>query len=293
MPADWESRMTIREIVEQSLYYARTCRSLWIFGFVVGLASGGSNGGGRSGDAGGAGGAAAAAGTVFGLFATEIAIAVVAIALVAVVAGLVLRFLSEGALIEGVVGARRGAALTTRQGFRAGWAHCGVLLQIGLLYFAAVIASLVLLAAPCALAFRAFGATAGILFAIPAVIVAVPWLITLSLVQAFAFRIAVLEDRRALDAIRKARLFLHGRLVHGLKLMVADVVGTLAITLIALLVIAPVVLLLAASAMLLGVVPMIVAGALILLPVSFVLTAILGTYRSSVWTLGYLTQVEA
>ena len=42
-------------------------------------------------------------------------------------------------------------------------------------------------------------------------------------------RIAVLENRRALDAIGKARLFLHGRLVHGLKLMVAAFVGTLVI----------------------------------------------------------------
>ena len=33
--------MTIREIVRQGFYYARTCRSLWLFGFFVGIASGG------------------------------------------------------------------------------------------------------------------------------------------------------------------------------------------------------------------------------------------------------------
>ena len=38
--------MTIREIIGQGFYYARTCRSLWLFGFFVGIASGGSNGGG-------------------------------------------------------------------------------------------------------------------------------------------------------------------------------------------------------------------------------------------------------
>jgi len=54
-----------------------------------------------------------------------------------------------------------------------------------------------------------------------------PWLVTLYLVQAFASRIAVLENRHAFDAIRKSRLFLHGRLMHGLKLIVAMFVGTL------------------------------------------------------------------
>ena len=45
------------------------------------------------------------------------------------------------------------------------------------------------------------------------------------------WRIAVLENRHALDAIGKARLFLHGRLMHGLKLIVATFVGTLGIVL--------------------------------------------------------------
>ena len=121
-----------------------------------------------------------------------------------------------------------------------------------------------------------------------------PWLVTLYLVQAFASRIAVLENRRALDAIRKARLFLHGRLVHGLRLMVASFVGTLVII----------------DPRLRGAacpwcccwwrwprcctsVPSSSSGCLLLLPVFGVLTAMLGTFRSSVWTIGYVTQVEA
>ncbi len=43
--------------------------------------------------------------------------------------------------------------------------------------------------------------SAAILYGIPAIIVAVPWLVTLYLVQAFAWRIAVLENRHAIDAI--------------------------------------------------------------------------------------------
>jgi hypothetical protein len=284
--------MTIREIVGQGFYFARTCRSLWVFGFIVGIASGGSNGGGNSGGDSTAGGAAAF-GTLLSFFATEAAVAAVAALLVLAVAGLVLRFLSEGALIEGVVRARRGGVMTTGEGFRAGWSHWGVLFRIGLLYVAALVVSVAILAAPCLLAWWAIGPIGAAVAALPAVVVAVPWLITLSLLQAFAMRIAVLENRRAVDAIRKARLFLHGRIVLGLKIMVATFIGSLAIMLLSVLVIGPVVLLLAALAIVVPVPPLIAIGVLVLVPIGCVLTAMLGTYRSSVWTIGYLTQVES
>jgi hypothetical protein len=292
LPQNWESRMTIREIVGQAFFYARTCRSLWLFGFIVGAASGGSNGGGNTGGDGSAGGAAAF-GTVLSLFATEAAVAAVVVLVLVALVGVLLRFLSEGALIEGVVRARRGGALTTGEGFRAGWAHWGVLLRIGLLYAAALVVSVALLAAPCLLAFWTFGPIGAVLTGLPALVVAVPWLITLSLVQAFAMRIAVLENRRAVDAIYKARLFLHGRIIHGLKLMVATFIGSLAITVLSVLVIGPVVLLLVALSTVLPVLPLIAIGLLVLLPAVCVLTAMLGTYRSSVWTIGYVTQVES
>ena len=284
--------MTIREIVGQGFHYARTCRSLWLFGFVVGIASGGSNGAGNSGGDGGAGGAAVF-GSLLSSFATEIAVVLVLFVLASTVAGFVLRFLSEGALIEGVVRARQGAAMTTLEAFRAGWAHWGVLFRIGLLYFAALIVSVGVLVAPCLLALRAFGLIGAVVAGLGAVVIAVPWLITLSLVQAFAMRIAVLENRRAFDAIAKARLFLHGRLIHGLKLMVATFIGSLAIMVLSVLVIGPVVLLLAALGTVLPVLPLIVVGLLVVLPAVCVLTAMLGTYRSSVWTIGYLSQVDA
>ena len=284
--------MTIREIVGQGFYYARTCRSLWLFGFFVGIASGGSNGGGGGGGDGSAGGGAALGG-LLSFFATEGAVAAVALVLVIAAAGIVMRYLSEGALIEGIVRARQGGVMTMRDGFRAGWAHWGVLVRIALLYFAAIVGSVAVLVAPCLVALKAFGPLGAGLLGVPAVLVAVPWFVTLSLVQAFALRIAVLENRRAVDAIGKARLFLHGRLIHGLKLMVADFVGTLGLTVLAVVVIAPVVLLLVALAMVLPVWPLMVVGCLVLLPAACVFTAMLGTFRSSIWTIGYLTQAEA
>jgi hypothetical protein len=121
----------------------------------------------------------------------------------------------------------------------------------------------------------------------------VPWLITLYLIQAFASRIAVLENRHALDAIAKARLFLHGRIQHGLKLIVAMLAGTFAMILVGIVTIVPVVLLLVALVPVLNVLPVVVLGGLVLLPAIYVLTAVVGTFRSAVWTLGYVTQVEA
>ena len=286
--------MTIAELVEQGFHYARTCRSLWLFGFFVGIASGGSNGGGGGGgDTGSAAGAAASVG-LFGVSVSGSTMAMTALVISLVLAAIfVMRFVGEGALIEGVVRARQGGTMTTREGFRAGWAHWGVLVRIGLLYFAAMVVSVALLVAPCAIAFRVVGPAGAALLAIPALVVGVPWLVTLSLVQAFAARIAVLENRRALDAITKARLFLHGRIVHGLKLVVATLLGTLVIVLLGLAVMAPIALLLAALIPVLRPAPVIVLGCVVLVPAFCVFTAIAGTFRSSIWTIGYVTQVDS
>jgi hypothetical protein len=275
--------MTISEITRQGLHYARTCKSLWLFGFFVGMASGASSGGAGGGDGAG-GGWSVGIGAV--AFSVEEIAPIVVVIIVAILAVIVMRFVSEGALIEGVVRARQGGTMTTREGLRAGWAHWGVLVRIALLYVAA-------LAAPCVIALQALGPLVGLALALPAVVIVVPWLLTLHLVQAFAARIAVLENRHALDAIGKARLFLHGRLMHGLTLIVATFVGTILIAAAGLVVVVPVVLLLVALLPVLRLLPVVVLGCLVLLPAIYVLTAVLGTFRSSIWTIGYLTQVES
>ena len=227
-----------------------------------------------------------------GFSPAEIAV-IAGVIVVALAALIVMRFVSEGALIEGVARARKGGAMTTREGFRAGWAHWGVLVRIALLYVAAFIGSLVLLVAPCVLAVQALGLLGGVAFGLPALLIAVPWLVTLYLVQAFASRIAVLENRHALDAIGKARLFLHGRLMHGLTLLVASFVGSLLIIFAGLVVVVPAVLLLVAVMPVLRIVPVVVIGCLVLLPAIYVWAAMVGTFRSAIWTIGYVTQVES
>lgn len=282
--------MTTTEIIRQGFYYARTCKSLWLFGFFVAMASGGSSGGGGGGDGAG-GGWSAGIGPV--AFSVEEIAPIILVIIFAIPAVIVMRFVGEGALIEGVARSRKGGTMTTREGFRAGWAHWGVLVRIALLYFAAIVGSVALLAAPCVIALQALGPLGGIALGIPALVIAVPWLVTLYLVQAFAARIAVFENRHALDAIGKARLFLHGRLMHGLTLMVATFVGTLLIVLVGLVVVVPVSLLLVALIPVVRIVPVIVLGCFVLLPVIYVWAAIVGTFRSSIWTIGYVTQVES
>ena len=145
-----------------------------------------------------------------------------------IVAFVILKFLSTGALIEGVKRARRNGAMTVREGFREGWAHWGVLFRVALLYVPLSFGSVAVLAGACYLVWLSFGSPAMFVAAGVAILVGVPWLLTLYMWQAFAERIAVLENRRALDAMRKARLFLHGRLQLGLKLLVAAFLGVLA-----------------------------------------------------------------
>ncbi len=248
--------MTISEIIKQGLYYARTCKSLWLFGFVVGTASGSSSGVG--GGQGAGGGWSVGIGPV--AFSVEEIAPIVHLIILAFLVLIVVRSLGEGALIEGVARAHRGGTMTIREGFRAGWAHWGVLVRIALLYFAVSIGSLAVLAAPCVLAVQALGPLGGVVLGIPLLLVGAPWLVTLYLVQTYAARIAVLENRHAFDAIGKSRLFLHGRLMQGLRLLAAMFVGTLVVVFLGLLVTIPLALLLIALIPVQRLAPVIVVG---------------------------------
>jgi hypothetical protein len=276
--------MTIRDLVAQGLHYARTCRSLWLFGFFM-AASGGSNGG--------AGGGAGNSGAGASALPPPFWVALIAVVVILAAMAFVMRFVSEGALIEGIVLARQGRHMTTGDGFRAGWAHWGVLFRIGVLYVLAMIAAVAVFMIPCVIAFRAFGAAGGLAVGIPALVVTLPIIITVVLLQAFAARIAVLEHRTALDAIYKARLFLHGRIRHGLKLIVATFAGTFVIGAIGAAAVAPIALLLVALTRVLQIGPVFALGAVALVPIGAVVAAMIGTLRSSIWTIGYLTQVDS
>jgi hypothetical protein len=81
--------------------------------------------------------------------------------------------------------------------------------------------------------------------------------------------------------------------MHGLRLIAGMFVGTLLIGFVGLVVMVSVALLLVALIPVLRLVPVIVLGCLVLLPAIYVFSAMLGTLRSSIWTIGYVTQVES
>ena len=275
--------MNIVDIIKEALRIARTHKSLWLFGFLVGLGAPGVGGGGGGGGGPPAEAVAAEPGRI---------VLLVLVGCLLVLGFVMLKFVSTAALIEGVKRARENRSLTVREGFREGWAHWGVLFRVAVLYFVINAVSVALLVGLTLLAGRLFGSVGSVVVGIPAVIAGVPWLVTTYIWQAFAERIAVLEDRRAIDAVRKARLFLHGRLQHGLKIAVAGFLGVVAIGAVGAAVALPVGGLLAGATLLWGVFPSVALGILTLLPAVFVIVAFIGIMTSSVWTIGYLTQVE-
>ncbi len=278
--------MSVFDLIKEALRIARTHKSLWLFGFFAGLGGGFNFGGGGGGVQ-----APLPPAAVTGPDPARVVLVIVA-ALAVIAVFVVVKFLATGALIEGVKRARGNGSMTVREGFREGWAHWGVLFRVALLYLPLYVGSVLLLGGGCALVFRAAGTPAGVVAAVVAVLVGVPWLLTLYMWQAFAERIAVLENRRALDAMRKARLFLHGRLQLGLKLLAASFLGVLLVSVVGFLVIAPITGVVVLSAALWGFFGAIGLGVLTVAPLLFVAGAFVGIMTSSVWTIGYLTQVE-
>lgn len=283
--------MNIIETIKDGLRIARTSKTLWLYGFFVGL--GASLESGNKGHAPGVPAAAhIAPHALTGGIAVLLGIAAVAL----IAAGVFMYFVSEGALITGVTRVHRGKLPTVTEGWRDGLAHWSVLFRITVIYFALSVGSLIVLAAPFILAMKLAGTALGVMLAIPAVLIAVPWLATLYMWKAFAARIAVLENRRAWDATGKARLFLHGRLFDGLKLIIAATVGRGIVFVLGLIALAAIGLVAFGVLRIFGMVhptvPVMILGVMAVLPPLLILIAISGTTQSCIWTLGYLKQQE-
>src|SRR5947208_6929602 len=109
--------MNIFEMIKAGLRIARTSKSLWLYGFFVGLGLTGNH---------------ASKDHVPGTPALSHAftggtalLAILAVTIIA--AGVFMYFVSEGALIEGVRHLRAARTPTVREGWRDGLAHWGVL----------------------------------------------------------------------------------------------------------------------------------------------------------------------
>jgi hypothetical protein len=253
-----------------------THKSLWFFGLFLGAGGGGAGASPQSGHGGNQ-----------ALPAWLIPVLVAAV--VAAFGGLFMHVVSEAALIEGVRRNRAGTPLRIGAGMRVGMHHFWRVLGVKLLLALGLGLSGLLLAVPAVLgALGLVPLWLGVAVTVPLLFLAVPWFLTLYFVYVYALRIAVLDERGARVAIREARVYLRGRVLDSLKLLLVSFVGQMGGAAVAAALILPVVALGAALYFTVGLVPAIVVGAALLVPVALAAGGALGTFRSSVWTLGFL-----
>ncbi len=271
--------MNIVEIGKRALSTIRSNKALWFFGFFV-ASSGAGGAGGRPGHGGGP-------------IPTWVWFAVAA-AIVAAAGFLVLHVLSEAALIEGVLRQRSGERLGVGAGLRDARRHF-----FRLLGFKAGALGLALLGVS-ALAAPALAAALGVLPAPLGIgislVLAIPGalaLLTLALLYEYGMRAIVLEERTARDGWRAARRRLAGHLVHGTQLLLLSFAGQLGGNILAVVAVLP-----GLGAGLIGYalggLPVAIAvGVLVALPFIVPVIGATASFRSSVWTLGYLEGREA
>jgi len=239
------------KILKRAFNITVNYRVLWIFGILLALTTGGGGSGGGSGGSSGGNGSSGSAnlpGTggqnLFGQFpeitpamtgATIAAvIGLTCLMLVLIVAGSIIRYVSETAVIRMVDRYEQdGEKLSFRQGFRLGWSRAAwklflMDLLIGL-SFAAVFLLLLAIAALPLLVFFARDAVAlqvvgGVLAAgllMLVILAAIVLGLAVSLVMLIAQRFCVLEDLGVRDSLRQAFGLVRRRLADSLLMGVS------------------------------------------------------------------------
>lgn len=272
--------MDIFDIAKRSLSTLWTNKHLWFFGFFVAAGTGGGGGNAEGHSGASHAGAGALPTWVFLLMG---------LALVVGLVFLVLHVLSEAALIEGVAEGQQGQHLSIRQGLRRGRKHFWKLVGLKLLFALIMGVTMAVVAAPAILAhFGLLPIWLGVAVAVLSGLVAIPFLLTVYFIYEYAMRVAVLEDLSAGDSIRLAKRFLHGRLSISIKLILLSIVGQLGGGMAMGLALIPAALLAGLAYLLGGVIAAAVVGGIVALPLMTIVMGATGTFRSSVWTLGFI-----
>lgn len=271
---------SIKPIALEALRTLWRDKRLWFFGFFV---AAGAGGGGAQLDL------PAHGGPLQGVSALLVG-ALVGGSLLGLL-GLALHVVSEGALIRSVFAGRGGERPPMADGWRAGLASAWRVLGVK-----AVVAFLCALAVGVAAVPIALGAThvvplwLGVSLGLPLLLVAAPFAITLYLVHEVALRLVVLENRGVLDALRGGRDFLRGRLAYVLSIVVVDGVAQAASGLVALPFALPALALGYGLHAAFGLVPALVTVGVLMLPIATLIVGARGTFRSTLWTLGFLDE---
>lgn len=271
--------MNVLTIARQSLTIAWRNRALWLFGFFI-AASGGAGGGNPKAST-GTGGS--------GNLPTWLWPVLVVAALMGLAAFL-MHVISEGALIAQVKRVNGGETPSVRDGFRSGLSHFGVVFRLKLLAVAAmlVVAGIVLMPVGLGIASLVPLALGAALSALTLVVL-LPAVLTGYLVLEVALRVAVLEQRDAWASVTEARRYLSGRLLETLQLLVMAVVGQAGSSLLAIAALLPGALLgLIVFAVTQALVPALVVGGVVAIPLLIPVIGFGGTLRSTVWTTGFL-----
>lgn len=270
--------MNVLTIARQSFSTAWRHRALWLFGFFL-AGSGGAGAGGppRSSSSG--------SGSL-----PEWLIPVIIGAVFAGVGAFVMHLISEGALIAQVEQANGGVTPTVKSSFRSGLSHIGVVFRLKALAFIALVGLAALILTPVGLGIASLipipvGAALSGLVAL----VLMPAALTGFLLLEISLRVAVLEKRSALEALVEGKRYLSGRLLESLQLLVVAVVGLAGIGLVGVVALVPGVIVgLLVFLVTHALVPSLVAGGVVAMPLMIPVVAFGGTFRSTVWTTGFL-----
>ncbi len=269
----------IIDIAKRSLRTLWLNKYLWFFGFFV--AAGSNTGGGsQSRSMSYPGGVEAVPFWVWLVLAVAVLVGLLL---------LTLHIISEAALIEGVADGEKGERLGIGRGLCHSRRHFFKVIALKLLLALVAGLSVAVLAVPLSLTHLSVLPTwLGVALTVPLVLVGLPWLLSVYFIYQYALRFAVLEDRSTIDAARHAQRFLHGRIALSIKLALLSLVGYICGGAAVVVAVAPVALVAGLAYLVGGVIPAIVTGLLMALPFVALLIGAVGTFRSSVWTLGFI-----
>jgi hypothetical protein len=264
--------MPVITIVKDALVTLRKHPSLWVFGFFA--AAGGGTGARMSRD---------------GEGAPEWLVPLLVVAAVVGLLVTAMNIVSEGALIDGVRRTRRGDDYRLRTGIRAGLSFFWRMVGVKLSALAAALVTVAAILLPVGAVVIAGGPVwAGALGTAALALTLLPWLLSVYFVYELAMRIVVVEERGVRDAIGEGFRFLQGRVLLSLQIAVAAGLGQFAAGALGLVLALPVAILAGLVYLLGGPIAAAIAFGIVMTPLAICLVGALGTYRSSVWTHGYL-----